>query len=841
MLLRVSLFLLLFSSAFAAKIDIVPLPNQVSLKKGSYILGDSSKLSIAPQNKSAIKAAGFLQEEFQKSGWKLQLTNSPTKGAIQFVATSASKDMLKDGYLLKVSPSKIVIDAQTYGGYFYAVQSLIQLLPAPNKESLRQLKGAKIPCLSIKDQPRMNWRSMMLDCSRQFFSVDDVKKYIDTMAVYKLNVFHWHLTDDEGWRFESKKYPLLTKKGAWRGPNEVLPHSRGSKRFGDKKYGGFYSQKEIKDIVQYALDRNVNILPEIDVPGHCQAVGATYPEILCEGKGNSKSVQGVRKNTLCAGRDENFQMLDKIFAEVAELFPFDYIHIGGDEVNKGPWSKCPKCKKRLKSEKLNNVGQLQNYFIRRVEKIIRKHNKRMIGWNEILHGGKLEKDTTIMSWTGTGPGIHAAKHGHNVIMTPGPYTYFDMAQAPGERGHWWAGVVPTEKVYNYDPHAGINLAAEKKNLIFGVGGCLWAEFLDKKDYFWYQTYPRLLALSEVSWTQSKSKNWQDFMRRVGNKQLPILDAKNIPYRVPKPKAYIKNGVVKIELPYPKAKVYYSLDGSEPTKASTAYTKAFKKEAHQQLKMILETANGRLSSISKNIEALPIASWNPNLLNQNASVSSFKTLLPKKGKYALRFAHKNGQDFTIKKIEVFYKGKLIASQEKEQTVTKKNKSASYSFNVAKAQKGQYQIRVSYKTPRGTDTFGKIYCSLKDTVEAPCVVTSTKTTRKGNPLSNAADWNPGTHAWINSQMAKDDTITFTFDQPMSLSYVESRTGFPNTTRDILTGAVLEYSLDGKTYVKVADYTYGTAKAKLPKKKFKSFRIRIQEKQEFWALIQDLILKK
>ena len=836
MLLRLSMFLLVMTTAFAAKLDIVPLPNEIQIQKGYFQLGTKTKLLISQRNKAAQKAAKFLQDEFKKSGWKLKRTNSSGKGLFNL-----SRLLLRKKFLKMVSPNKVTIDAQTYGGYFYAVQSFIQLLPAPNKELTRKLKGAKIPCLAIKDQPRMNWRSMMLDCSRQFFSVEDVKKYIDVMATYKINVFHWHLTDDEGWRFESKKYPLLTQKGAWRGPSEVLPHSRGSKRFGDKKYGGFYSQKEIKEIVRYALDRNINILPEIDVPGHCQAVGATYPKILCEGDSNSKSVQGVRKNTFCAGREENFKMLDEIFGEVAALFPFDYIHIGGDEVNKGPWSKCPKCKTRLQNESLNNVGQLQNYFIRRVEKIIRKHQKRMIGWNEILHGGKLETDTTIMSWTGTGPGIHAAKHGHNVIMTPGPYTYFDMAQAPGERGHWWAGVVPTEKVYNYDPHAGIDLAEEKMNLIFGIGGCLWSEFLDEKDYFWYQTYPRLLALAEVAWTKPELKNWQDFMRRVGHKQLPILDAKKIPYRVPTPKAYIKDGLVKIDLPYAKAKVYYTLDGSEPTKASQLYLKSFKKEAHQELKMRLVTRNGRSSAISKKIEDLPIGIWNPNLLNKKNNTVSFKASLPKKGKYVLRFNHSNGEEFVVEKVEVLYKGKLITSQEKTEKVTKKNKSASYSFKLAKALKSSYQIRVSYKTPRGTDSFGSLYCSLKDTVEVPCLVSSNKTAQKGKPLSNAADWNPTSHAWINSQMNKGDHVTFTFDKAVKLSYVESRTGFPNTTRDILTGAELQYSLDGKTYIKVADYTYGTAKGKLPNKKIKSFRILVQEKQEFWALIQDLILKK
>ncbi len=817
---------------------IVPRPVSAAYGKSFFTLERRVPVTYQNSNEDAAKASAFLVKFLKGKG--LSLRRIQGSSGITFTSAKVPSDLPKEGYVLKVASDKVEVRAKDYAGFFYGIQSLLQLMPPSVYD--KASGSVKVRCAEIKDWPRFGWRGMMLDCSRQFFSKDVVKRYIDIMAYHKLNVFHWHLTDDDGWRLEVKKYPLLTKKGAWRGKGCVLNASRGSSP--DEVYGGYYTQEDIREIVAYASERNIDILPEIDVPGHSLAVTKSYPETLCQGGDDTKSVQGVKQNTWCAGRDENFKMIEQIVKEASELFPFEYMHIGGDEVNHGPWKKCPRCQKLMKEKGMKNVGNIQNYFIRRMEKIVRSHGKKMIGWNEILHGGKLEQDTSIMSWIGVGPGIHAAKLGHKVIMAPGPYNYFDMAQYRGERGHWWAGVVPAKKTYSYNPWGDVELPEEQIRNIFGVHACLWSEFLDKpKGYLWHQTYPRLCALAEVAWTPQKDRDWDSFMNTMGNYHLKRLANLKVDYRVPDPDIYIADDVISINKPYAGADVRYTLDGSEPTEKSVAYKKPFAKKPHQQVKARTVSPEGRLGRVITKVESKPIALWEPKMLSKERKEWRFDVTssIKKSGTYSLEMTITNGADVEVSGAYLVSKGKKVASDERSVEINrKKNKSAIFLLPLKNYKKGNYQLVILANAKKSIFSHGRIVLTLDERIRPEASITTALPTQKGHEKEKAVDWNPTTVMWVSRAMKKGETVTITFKKPVKCASIECRSGFPNTTRDILIDSVLELSENGADYYKSAEFQFGTAKAKTNGKRIKAVRIKALNNQSTWNAIQDLIIK-
>ncbi|NCB20178.1 MAG: beta-N-acetylhexosaminidase, partial [Bacteroidia bacterium] len=385
---------------------------------------------------------------------------------------------------------------------------------------------------------------------------------------HKINKFHWHLTDDNGWRIEVKKYPKLTELGAWRGENEVLRPSFGS---GNERYGGFYTQKEIKEIVAYAAERHIEIIPEIDLPGHSRAVTASYPEVGCDGNDNSVSVQGEAQNVWCVGKENNFKMLENIIKEVAALFPSKYFHIGGDEVNYDAWDNCPHCQALMKEKGMEKHEELLNYFVRRMETIVEKQGKHMAGWDEILDGGELKPESMVYAWRSVAKGIESVKKGQPTVMLPGEYCYYDMKQSPAERGHNWAGIVTLEKAYSLDPVATANLDENQSKLVLGVQGALWAELFGYPARFMeYQAYPRIAALAEVGWTQPQNKGFEDFSRRLSSAHFERLFQMGIAFRMDPPKAVYTNGAILVTAPYSWAVVRYTTDESEPTMYSPVY-------------------------------------------------------------------------------------------------------------------------------------------------------------------------------------------------------------------------------------------------------------------------------
>jgi len=422
-------------------------------------------------------------------------------------------------YTLKVDPNSIVIRGDTHVGVFYGIQTLIQLLPLkpyvmrPTGPAVRVFdnSGYKIPAVSIEDYPRFAYRGLMLDVGRHFFPVEFVKKYIDYIALHKMNYFHWHLTEDQGWRIEIKKYPRLTEVGAWRS-GTIIGHHPGTGN-DSTPHGGFYTQEQIKEVVKYAADRYITILPEIELPGHSSAALTAYPWLGCTGGPyHVQQTWGVFRDVYCAGNDSVFQFLQDVLDEVIPLFPGKYIHIGGDECPKDSWKVCPKCQRRIKENGLKDENGLQSYFVQRIEKYINSKGKQIIGWDEILEGG-LAPNASVMSWRGEQGGIDAAKQNHDVVMTPGEYVYFDHAQLENDDSLTIGGYLPVNKVYQYEP-VPKGLTAEEAKHIKGAQANLWTEYITNPRKIEYMIFPRLSALSEVLWSPKEQRSWPDFERRL---------------------------------------------------------------------------------------------------------------------------------------------------------------------------------------------------------------------------------------------------------------------------------------------------------------------------------------
>jgi hexosaminidase len=421
-----------------------------------------------------------------------------------------------EGYTLKITPKRILIKARTAVGLFYAVQTIRQLLPPDiEKDSVVNNLTLKVPSCEIADEPRFGYRGMHLDVGRHIFPVAYIKRYIDMIALHKMNTFHWHLTEDQGWRIEIKKYPKLTEVGAFRKETIVGKAGKKPEVYDGIPYGGFYSQEDVRTIVEYAKSRFITIIPEIEMPGHSLAAIAAYPELSCTGGPfEVGKTWGIVKDVYCAGKEETFKFLEDVLTEVADLFPGKYIHIGGDESPKDRWIKCPLCQKRIKDEGLKDEKELQSYFIKRIEKFLISKNKRLIGWDEILEGG-LAPEATVMSWRGVAGGIEAAKQGHDVIMSPNKYVYLDYYQCePGGQPLAIGGYLPLENVYSFDPQFP-ELSTEENKHILGLQGNVWSEYLSTPQYMEYMAFPRAFAISEIGWSPASKKDFEDFLARFG--------------------------------------------------------------------------------------------------------------------------------------------------------------------------------------------------------------------------------------------------------------------------------------------------------------------------------------
>jgi hexosaminidase len=479
--------------------------------------------------------AKFLAERLRAATgfpFPVKSPGASTAGAIWLTTKGSDPSLGAEGYELTVSDDSVMIRAPEDAGLFYGVQTLLQLLP-PEVFAAHAASGVKweAPCVEIKDRPRFQWRGMLLDVSRHFLTKQEVEQILDALAMHKINVLHWHLVDDDGWRIEIKKYPRLTEVGAWRKEIGFHLDPKASTVYGtDGRYGGFYAQADIREVVHYAAVRHITVVPEIEMPGHSSAALAAYPQLSClgdAGKFRTDRVRGQSDGVYCAGNEETFEFLQNVLQEVFPLFPGKYIHVGGDEVSTANWSKCDKCQARKKAEGLQNDRQLESYFIQRMEKFINAHGRSLIGWSEIREGG-LARNAALMDWIGGA--TEGAREGHDVVMSPNEECYLDHYQSRDHAKEPRAigGFLPLSEIYAYDPIPK-NLEAGFQSHILGAQGNLWTEFVPNLRHAEYMIFPRESALAEVTWSPKDARNFDDFLRRLPTDDRR-LDAMGVNYR-----------------------------------------------------------------------------------------------------------------------------------------------------------------------------------------------------------------------------------------------------------------------------------------------------------------------
>lgn len=506
--------------------SIIPIPVSLEQGSGEFELTAETTIIVPDENSEISGVADYLSNKIKPAtGYNLETRNNGSTGIVLSLLNTPDNEIGDEGYHLEVNSENITIQANKPAGLFYAIQTLLQLLPKEiENDTIQQNVDWNIPAVKITDYPRFGWRGLMLDVSRHFFPKEVVKEFIDDMARYKYNRFHWHLSDDQGWRIEIKSLPKLTEIGAWRVERHGEWGKREAPKPGEKAtYGGYYTHEDIEEVVQYAKDRFIEILPEIDVPGHSMAAIAAYPELsvtedpsitvnpgskFSTWHGNGKFTMHV-DNSLDPSNEKVYVFLDKVFTEVADLFPFEYIHMGGDEAYKGYWEKDPDNQALMKKMKMKNSVELQSYFNKRVNEIIQDKGKKMIGWDEILEGG-LPEGAAVMSWRGTEGGIEAAHQNAPVVMSPSPMAYLDLYQGDPAVEPPTYSMARLKGSYTWDP---VPEGVDSK-LILGGQGNIWAERLPTKTHVEYMAYPRAFALAEVYWSPKKKKDWKSFVSRV---------------------------------------------------------------------------------------------------------------------------------------------------------------------------------------------------------------------------------------------------------------------------------------------------------------------------------------
>ena len=482
--------------------SVIPVPLKMEQGTGCFLLSENTKLYINLQGLEAQLLENCLQAlpVHLKKGKK-----KDTQNMLSLLITEKNHQLPSpESYTLSVTPQQILIRATSGAGLFYGLQTLLQLARPSGAGSY------SIASVEIEDTPRFAYRGLMLDVSRHFSTKEFIKKQIDALAYYKINRLHLHLTDAAGWRLEIKKYPLLTEFAAWRTDPTWKQWWNGGRKYvrfdAPGAYGGYYTQDDIREILEYARQHYITVIPEIEMPSHSEEVLAAYPQLSCSG-------EPYKNSDFCVGNEETFTFLENVLTEVMELFPSEYIHIGGDEAGKSAWKTCPKCQKRMKDEHLANVDELQSYLIHRIEKFLNNHGRHLLGWDEILQGG-IAPNATVMSWRGEEGGIAAVTSGHRAIMTPGAYCYLDSYQdAPYSQPEAIGGYLPLKKVYSYNP-VPASLTAEQAKLVYGVQGNLWVEYIPTPEHVEYMIYPRILALAETAWSAPERKSWPDFHTRA---------------------------------------------------------------------------------------------------------------------------------------------------------------------------------------------------------------------------------------------------------------------------------------------------------------------------------------
>lgn len=582
-------------------INITPAPAEMTVTEGLPFRLKENVAFYAEDEKARTIAVFFAEKIRRSTGFNLTVKSHKPYHAHIKLALDDTIDITEEGYILSVTQERIIINARTPQGLFYGMQTVMQLAPAEIESpvKVRTIKKWYIPAVEIKDEPRFGYRGMHLDVCRHFFDVDFIKKQLDVLAMLKINTFHWHLTDDQGWRVEIKKYPELTTVGAQRTEGE------------GNTYGPyFYTQDQIREVVGYAKERFIEVIPEIELPGHAVAAIAACPELSCTGEQIPvRNIWGVATDVFCAGNEQTFVFLEDVLTEIIPLFESDYIHIGGDECPKLRWQQCPKCQARIKelglkaSDGHSAEEKLQSWFVQRIEKFLLTRNKKIIGWDEILEGG-LAPSATVMSWRGEDGGIAAANMGHDVIMTPGAWCYFDKYQGESKLLNVTiGGSLTLSKVYGYEPIPE-KIDLDKTHHILGAQANHWAEYKYTPELMEHDMYPRMLAMAELNWTPKENKNYEDFERRLDNQRVR-LDMHGVNYYIPIPEtngfpscnfmAFTDNTSLEFETTEP-VRMVYTLDGTEPGGKSAEYTGPLVFNENATLKIRSVSVSGKMGPV-----------------------------------------------------------------------------------------------------------------------------------------------------------------------------------------------------------------------------------------------------
>ncbi len=683
-----------------------------------------------------------------------------------------------------------------------------------------------LDAVSVKDGPRYAYRGAMLDVSRTFFDKQAVMQYLDWMSRHKLNKFHWHLTDDNGWRIEIKKYPELTAKGAWRGPGEELPPSYGS---GQRRYGGYYSQDDIREIVRYAAFRNIEVIPEINLPGHALALTASYPETFCRTTDDpDPNGNGVTGNVLCAAREENFEMIRDIIHEVAELFPSHYLHLGSDEVSTRYWKKCPHCQALMKKQGMKSPQEIFSYFVLRLEKIAHEEGKRCMFWDEASATNGLSAGTVISGWHDLKACTETVDRGLPVIVMPASYCYIDMKQNAFDRGHTWAWLVDTRRVYALDP-ASVTASAEKSKLVRGVEGALWAELLDHPDRIAeYQAYPRLCALAEVGWSRPEVRDWNDFYVRLTGTHLARLDAMGIGFHLFAPEIKYDHGVISAAS-LPHATIRYTADDTDPTAGSPRYTapirdtlperyrfRAFYGNAHSPVVPPAATFDTVLHASSRRTLTFPLSRYT------DRNGIWYLTVTPGDPETVINRLDVTGPDTTYAIIRNGQKANPFSPL--RLYIDNRNKSADLILTISNNSSAANPVSFSFRP--------------SPCIEPKTTITSSLPFSSRFPSQRLTDYNLTSYSRSSRACKKGDYIQYTFAEPVSCRAIVIQTGIPNVTRYIVTQGTVAYSTDGTHFTDCSPLDDSGSATFCPEQPVKAVRINILgDNGEAIVALQDL----
>ena len=542
--------------------NLVPQPLKVTPEDGVFMM--EKGLSVCASDDLKFER-NYLKEHLENVfAFEVPFNGVPTYNGI---ILSLTEGMESEAYRLEVGGERVLIEASDRAGIFYGIQTLLQMMPpAVYGGDSPELTRWVLDGVTVDDSPRYAYRGTMLDVSRTFFDVEHVLRLLDWMAYHKLNRFHWHLADDNGWRIEIRKYPQLTEKGAWRGDDEVSPAAYGQ---GHDRYGGYYTQKEIREVVKYAAERHIEIIPEIDLPGHSRSLVGVFPEMACDMDVPYISVNGETDNVLCVAREENYRILSDIFKEIASLFPSEYIHIGGDEVDHTSWNNCPHCQALMKEHGLDGPEELHSLFVYKMQDILARCGRKMAGWDEIVNtDARYDVGTMVYAWRSVESGRMSVEKGYRTVVQIGEYCYLDMKQSPAERGHSWAGIVPLSKTYSLEPDEILMGSPADSALIVGVQAGLWTELLAWPPRLMeYQYFPRLCALAEVGWSSRADRDFENFENRLYNAHFQRLYRMGIAFRVAPPEVTFDGQVLHVRPPHPSAVVRYSMGRTAPTASS----------------------------------------------------------------------------------------------------------------------------------------------------------------------------------------------------------------------------------------------------------------------------------